>query len=243
MLSGRLAEGAAFIEQCLGDHGRRHRLAQVICGAFTVVESRVRGEYRAALGVVQRSLETFDELGGTVGVRVLLLFHLGQSLALNREWAAAREALEHSLRLVAESATFRHVVTDDYTWLAHVALAVGDLDRARRDLEAAFEAARRQDLAVPLVYAHVVRARLLRMEGKAAEHVERELAEAQRLAAKVSAHGLVPEIHGERAALLQRDGRTDDARRELERARDLYRAIGAGPNADRITAQIEELAR
>ena len=243
VLSGRLAEGAAFIEQSLADHGRRHRLAQVICGAFTVTESWVRGEYRAALGVVQRSLQAFDELGGTVGVRVLLLLHLGQSLTLNREWDAARAALEESLRLVAENVTFRHIVSDDHTWLAHVALAVGDLDRARRELDAAFEAARRQELVVPLVYAHVVRARLLRLEGAGAEHVERELAEAQRLAAKISAHGLVPEIHSERAALLQRDGRVDDTRRELEYARDLYRAMGAGPNTDRLTAQIEEMTR
>jgi class 3 adenylate cyclase/tetratricopeptide (TPR) repeat protein len=243
VLSGRLAEGAAFIGQCLSDHGRRYHLTQAVCGAFAVTESRVRGEYRAALGVVQRSLEAFDALGGTIGVRALLLLHLGQSLALNREWDGAREALEYSLRLVDESATFRHIVTDDHTWLAHVALAVGDLDRARRELEAAFEAARRQDLVVPLVYAHVVRARLLRLEGAAAEHVERELAEAQRLAAKVSAHGLVPEIHSERAALLRRDGKTDDTRRELERARDLYRGMGAGPNADRITAEIEEMTR
>ena len=143
---------------------------------------------------------------------------------------------------MAEKVTFLHIVSDDHTWLAHVALAVGDLDRARRELDAAFEAARRQHLVVPLVYAHVVRARLLRMEGKAAEHVERELAEAQQVAGKVRAHGLVPEIHSERAVLFLRDGRVDDVRRELEHARDLYRGMGAGPNADRLTTEIEELA-
>ena len=240
-LKGHLGESAVFLEQSLGDHGRRHRLAQVICGAFVVPESRVRGEYRTALGIVQRSLETFDELGGTVGVRVLLLHHLGQSLALNREWDAARQALEHSLCLLTENATFRQVAADNHTWLAHVALAVGELDRARHALDAAFEAARRQHLVVPLVYAHVVRARLLRLVGAAAEQVERELAEAARLAAQVGAHGLVPEIHGERAALWRREGRVDDARRELERARELYRDMGAGPNADRMAAQIEEM--
>jgi hypothetical protein len=92
-------------------------------------------------------------------------------------------------------------------------------------------------------HARYGRGTVLRLEGKAAEHVEPELAQAVRLAAKVDAHGLVPEIHGERAALLRRDGRTDDACRELERARELYRDMGAGPNVDRITAEIEEMTR
>ena len=39
--------------------------------------------------------------------------------------------------------------------------------------------------------------------------------DAERFAAKVSAHGLVPEIHSERAALLQRDGRVDAARSNM----------------------------
>jgi class 3 adenylate cyclase len=240
-LAGRLAEGAALIEQSLSDRGPRYRLSQTICGAFAVIESRVRGEYRAALGLSQRSLETFDELGGAKGVRALLLFHVGQSLALTRQWDDARETLEHSLRLVTESSSFRHMATDIHTWLAHVSLAVGDLERARRELDAGFEHARGQLLVVPLVYAHVVRARLLRMEGAGAEEVEQELAEADRLAVKVSALGLVPEIHAERAALCQREGRVDDARGELTRARDLYREMGAGPNAERIAAQIEAM--
>ena len=150
-MGGRLAEGAAFIEQSLGDHGRRHRLTQAVCGSFAVIESRVRGEYRAGLGVVQRSLETFEELGGTVGVRALFLFQLGQALALNREWDGARDALEHSLRLAMENTAFRQIVTDIHTWLAHVALPVGDVDHARRELDAGFEHARRQELVVPLV--------------------------------------------------------------------------------------------
>ena len=94
---------------------------------------------------------------------------------------------------------------------------------------------------MPLVYAQVVRARLLRMEGVGVEDVERELTEAERLAVKVSALGLMPEIHGERAALFQRDGRVDDARRELARSRDLYREMGAGPNAARVAAEIEAM--
>jgi class 3 adenylate cyclase len=243
VMAGRLAEGAKLIEQSLAEHGRRHRLTQAVCGSFAVVESRVRGEYRAALGVVQRSLEAFDELGGTAGVRALLLFHVGQSLALNRQWEGAREALHQSLRLTTDHTTFRQIVTDIHTWLAHVALAADDVERARRELDAGFEHARRQELAVPLVYAHVVRARLLRVEGADAAVVERDLAEAERFADKVSAHGLVPEIHGERAALFQREGRGNDARRELEQARDLYRGMGAGPNADRITTQIEAMHR
>jgi adenylate cyclase len=242
VMAGRLAEGAILIAQSLGDSGRRHRFTQAVCGSFTVVESRVRGEYRAALGVVQRSLETVEELGGTAGVRAMLLFHLGQALALNREWDGARDALEQSLRLTMENTTFRQLVTDIHTWLAHVALAVGDVERARRDLDAGFQHAQRQQLVVPLVYAHVVRARLLRMEGASAENVERELAEARQVAGKVGATGLVPEIHGERAALFQRERRVDDARRELERARDLYREMGAGPNAARIAAEIEAMA-
>jgi hypothetical protein len=81
------------------------------------------------------------------------------------------------------------------------------------------------------------------MEGTGVKDVEHELVEAERLAIKVSALGLVPEIHAELAALCQREGRTDDARRELTRARDLYREMGAGPNADRTAAQIEAMPR
>jgi class 3 adenylate cyclase/tetratricopeptide (TPR) repeat protein len=243
VMGGRLAEGAILIAQSLGDSGRRHRLTRAVCGSFAVVESRVRGEYRAALGVVQRSVEALEELGGTAGVRAMLLLHLGQSLALNREWDGARDALEQSLRLTMENTTFRQLVTDIHTWLAHVALAVGDVARARRDLAAGFEHAQRQQLVVPLVYAHVVRARLLRMDGASTEDVERELAEARQVAAKVGALGLMPEIHGERAELFQREGRVDDARRELERARDLYREMGAAPNAARVAGQIEAMAR
>jgi hypothetical protein len=78
-----------------------------------------------------------------------------------------------------------------------------------------------EELVVPLLYAHVVRARLLRMEGTGVEDVEHELVEAERLAINVSALGLVPEIHAELAALWQREGRVEDARRELTRACDL----------------------
>ncbi|HVO24317.1 MAG TPA: adenylate/guanylate cyclase domain-containing protein [Candidatus Margulisiibacteriota bacterium] len=243
VLSGRLAEGAALIAQALGDHGQRYYVSQAICGGFAVIENRIRGEYRAALAVARRSLDSFTALGGTRGGHVWLLFHLGQALALNGDVDGARDALDRTRRLTTEIRTFRHMLPDIQTWLAHIALAVGDTDLARRELDAGFEHARRQKLVVPLVYAHVVRARLLRMEGKVAEHVEPELAEAVRLAVKVGAHGLVPEIHSERAALLQRDGRIDDARRELDRARDLYGAMGAGPNADRMAVQIETLPR
>jgi tetratricopeptide (TPR) repeat protein len=241
VMSGRLAEGAALIAQSLGDHGRRHRLTQAVCGCFFVVESRVRGEYRAALGVVQRSLETLEELGATPGVRALVRFYLGQSRALNREWEAAREALERALHLTASN-TFRQLVPEIHTWLAHVALATGELERAQRELDAAFEAAARQQLVVPLVDARVVRARLLRLEGAAADEVARDLAAAERLATQVEALGLVPEVYCERAALHQRDGRVADARRELERARDLYREMGAAPNAERIAVELETLA-
>jgi hypothetical protein len=75
------------------------------------------------------------------------------------------------------------------------------------------------------------------------EAVEPELAEAERLAGKAAAQGLVPEIHSERAALFLRDGRVDDARRQLEQARNLYREMGAAPNADRVTAHLDDLAR
>ncbi len=243
VMGGRVAEGAALIEQALADPSRRHRLTQAACGAFAVIEGRVRGDYRAALAVAQRSVETFDELGGTAGVRVWLLLYLGQALALNWKWDEARQALEQSLRLSTENTTFRQLATDTHSWLAHVALARGDLALARREVQAGLDHARHQELVVPLVYAHVVHARLLRMEGAVPQDIEAALAEAERIAGKVGALGLVPEIHGERAALLRRDGRPDDARRELEHACDLYREMGAGPNADRITAEIEEMTR
>jgi class 3 adenylate cyclase/tetratricopeptide (TPR) repeat protein len=242
VMSGRLIDGATMIAQALGDHGRRHRLTQAVCGCFTVVESRVRGEYRAALGVAQRSLETLEELGATAGVHALLRLFVGQSLALNREWDAARDALEQALHLTTDG-TFRQLVPDIHTWLAHVALATGDLECARRDLDAAFAYAQRQRMWTPLVGAHLVRARLLIMAGAPAADVERELGEADKVAVKVGALGLVPEIHTERAALCQREGRVAEARRELERARDLYTAMGAGPNAERIAAEIETLPR
>jgi len=242
VMSGRLTDGAAMIAQSLGDRGRRHRLTQAVCGCFTVAESQVRGEYRAALGVVQRSVETLEELGATAGVRALVHLYLGQSLALNREWDAAREALERALHLTAGN-TFRQLVPDIHTWFAHVALATGDLERARRDLDAGFAQARRQELWTPLVGAHIVRARLLRMEGAPAANVESELAEADQIAITVGALGRAPEIHTERAALYRRDGRVADARRELERARDLYGEMGAAPNAERIAVEIETLER
>ncbi len=242
-LSGRLAEGAALIEQALAERGRRYYLSQAMCGGFAVIENRIRGDYRAALAVARRSLESFIELGGTRGGHVWLLVHLGQALALNGDMDGARDALGRSLRLTTEIRTFHHMLPEIQTWLAHIALAVGDTDLARRELDAGFEHARRQELVVPLVYAHVVGARLLRMQGAGVEAVERELAEAERLAGKVSAHALLPEIHSERAALFLHDGRVDDARHQLEHARYLYRAMGAGPNADRLTAHIEDLAR
>jgi tetratricopeptide (TPR) repeat protein len=242
IMSGRLTEGATMIAQTLDDRGRRHRLTHAACGCFTVVESQLRGEYRAALGVVQRSVETLEELGATAGVRALVHLYLGQSLALSRAWDAAREALEQALQLTAGN-TFRQIVPDIHTWLAHVALTTGDLERARRDLDTGFAHAQRQELWAPLVAAHIIRARLLIMEGDPAAHVERELAEADKVAIQVGAAARVPEIHCERAAVCRRDGRLKDARRELERARDLYREMGARPNADRIAVETEALAR
>jgi hypothetical protein len=114
---------------------------------------------RQALGIAQRALETFEELGGSVGVRVWLLFHLGQALALNREWDEARNTLERALAIARKNPTFPHMVADTHIWLAHLALAVGDLGRARRELDTGFAAVNRQQLSVPLVTAHVVRAR------------------------------------------------------------------------------------
>ena len=70
----------------------------------------------------------------------------------------------------------------------------------------------------------------------AADHELRRLGVAQKSIGLQQHSGL----QAERARV---EGRVAEARRELERARDLYREMGAVPNAERIAAEIEALTR
>jgi tetratricopeptide (TPR) repeat protein len=137
--------------------------------------------------------------------------------------AAAWSAAEYALGLSRETGTFRHLESEILTHAARAQILMGDPVRALECLEPALERAHQLSIRTTLVDLHLTRAIALRAEGNTTPDVlDAELERALAVADEVAAHGLVPEIHLERAAVaaLRDDGEV--RYQQIERARSLY---------------------
>ncbi|MBI4518718.1 MAG: AAA family ATPase [Deltaproteobacteria bacterium] len=237
---GHLGEARASFE-----HGRevlqRLGATEMVawCEAGLARVATFAGDVEAALRHAGSALDGVERVGSSFG-RVYVYWILGLVLARR---GAATEAIRHltgAIDLARANGVGIYLVPGALGDLADARLDSGDVPGARTAVEQAFVVL--GDWKGARARLELARARMLRAEGDVAAATA-ALDRAHEVAETTGMRVYLPYVHVERAALCERDGQLDDARRQPEQARDLYCEMGASANAARLAAHIEEMTR
>jgi class 3 adenylate cyclase/tetratricopeptide (TPR) repeat protein len=226
------------------DHEKHAASIHIVRGFCVVVAERMEdgvwalAEGERAAGDWQRQFGETLQTGN-----VFVLHNLGVAQALSGRWDEALASLDHSLEQAREARTFVQQTPVTLAWKARVLLAKGQSQAVAAVLEEAIDFARKLEQTLPLADALLLRARWRGgLEPQDLERSESDVDEAAAIVERCGFRGYEPDVHEARAALARLRGDESGWRRELEQARDLARAMGAGPRADRIAAALAEHA-
>ncbi|MGH7700104.1 MAG: tetratricopeptide repeat protein, partial [Gemmatimonadales bacterium] len=197
-----------------------------------------RGDVTAAGEHLRRARERFEQLGEPVELARVLDSHGLVEAALGRHAAASaayREALAWSRRAPQDPGAEVSIRLD----LAELALGTGTLLDAEEELRRAESLAITRNLPRRLIRIYALMGRLRGLQGDETGFVFFEQAiELCRVLAR--SPGDEARLYEEYGAFRGRLGQADEARAYLERARDLFEALGKSVELARVQ---EELAR
>jgi class 3 adenylate cyclase/tetratricopeptide (TPR) repeat protein len=208
-------------------------------GWFVTLAYRT-GEVAGALGHARQAVEIAEKVGSSVN-RMLAYMTLGLAHLVNREWDAALQAEEQSLRIARESRAGLVWESAPLMYLSEGHLGRGDSSQALECAEEAVAVAQR--CGTPLFEADALLARaraLLRVQGhRASAAIEQDLAQVQTIVEQTAGRCREPFILEARAELAQLAGDETSRQRELRAAHRLFTAMGATGHAKRIESSIQ----
>jgi tetratricopeptide (TPR) repeat protein len=233
---GRLNEAKPGLESVLVYSAETHPVPVIATGCYAIYAAERCGDSAWAMAEAER-LAGELERQSIATVTVAGHHYIGVAQALNERWDDALTSLDGSLAHARAAQTMLNLSPETLGWKAHAFMGKGAPDRARELLEKAIDLARKQELGVPLATLLLADAGLrIALESGTPESMESEIDEAAAIIERDEYRGYEPDVHEARAALLRLRGDEPGRRRELERARDLARAMGAPMRADRIAA-------
>jgi class 3 adenylate cyclase len=171
------------------------------------------------------------------GFRIAAYALLAEILQRTGQSAAATETIEYAGSLPRASELQHSYLMRTR---ARLRLANGEVGAARADCEHVFARALEVGARIEAVEAAITLSKVLRAQGDPADaaRIAELLAAAERLIAETGARNLAPLLWLERAALLARPDEEAERRALLERARDVFLAMGAPGHARQVEAQL-----
>ena len=204
---------------------------------FVVEHCRFTGDIRTAVAQARRGAAGVEETGATNIGMIFTQRGLGISHALAGEWREALAALERSLDISHKAGSFLQAEPTTLVWMARVLVPLGEIDRARETLARARALGEQQLSRLPLPFAALVDAMIMRASGAPREEVEAALGRALEVA-REHARGYEPLVHLEHADYAGEVGDDKKRRRELETGRDLLAEMGATTRAEQVTREL-----
>jgi hypothetical protein len=187
----------------------------------------------------RRALEIAEPIGDALEVN-LAWVAIGVGHSLRYEWHEAQAALERALALMREQRSGVFYEATALTYLARIALRLGEVEHARSTIVAAVNAGREHHTRVWEIQAHLEHSHILReIDGsRAIDEASPSLDAAAQLMDEIGAESLRPQIHEELGRLAELRRENDVRDRELAEAHRLYVAIGASGHAERLAKEL-----
>lgn len=205
------------------------------------------GDGEAALDCANRALE-HAERAGSLWAQSQAHWLRGLAHAARSEWQQAIEDEQRSLEIARDRLPGTLLEPLALAQLANAYVGAGQIDRAREAANEAVALAARRGvrffeliaqlaLADVLIAAQVARTSDHPASG-AIDQIERTLARIETLIEQIGAIGFEPWLHEARGGLAQLTGDTSAHIRELNDAQQQWQAIGAGPRAAALSAEL-----
>jgi tetratricopeptide (TPR) repeat protein len=201
--------------------------------------SRVCGGGESVLELARRGLDIAEQSDNPSN-RVAAYFALGAAYLVEGLHTAARDAAREGVAIARGHSVMKQLIPWMLGLRAEAALALGERTEAVAAAREGIELACAGDLKYYEAEAQLALAvALLPTDGIVPRaEIESALARAEDLVESIAARSLSPRILEQRARLAATLGDASAARRALEEALDLYRAVGATGHAERLAREV-----
>ncbi len=236
---GRLSESKAGLDWVSAHDPEAYRVPVASARTYSVCLAERMGDASTVLAVAERlALDLGRQPDMLSTLKTAAAHFLGVAQAMNERWDEALATFDDALD--ERQAAVRLFGPLTLAWKARVLMHSGAPDEARTVVDEAIDRARHVEQPFVMAEALLVRARLQIEFESSADRAESDIAEAAEIVTRLGFRATEPTLHEARAALARL--RDDEAgwRRELEQARDVARAMGAGPRAERIAALLPD---
>ena len=235
---GRLDEAARGFDWLVKQDAEVHPVPVAAARCYRILLAERKGDAAEALAGAQRLAEDLERQPRMIETVVITAMHaLGVAHAVAEHWDDAIASLDDSLAHARAGQTALMWSPETLVWKARALIGKGQLDAAPLLVDEAIDRARHQEGSLALANALLMRAKLrVAREPESLDRIESDIDEAAAIIEGEAFGAYAPDLHEARATLARLRGDEPGWRRELERARDLARDMGAPMRAERIAA-------